>query len=102
MRTYHDVLNPEKALIWRIVHRDNIPWILVNGLHCSNSTTQYAEWVKIGSPELIEKRQQHPVPVGTKGVLSDYIPFYFTPFSPMLLNIKSGRGGGLNVTMMKL
>ena len=93
MRTYHDVLNPEKALIWRIVHRDNIPWILVNGLHCSNSTTQYAEWVKIGSPELIEKRQQHPVPVGTKGVLSDYIPFYFTPFSPMLLNIKSGRGG---------
>lgn len=21
-------LNPEKALIWRIVHRDNLPWIL--------------------------------------------------------------------------
>ncbi|NUL20590.1 DUF4433 domain-containing protein, partial [Agrobacterium tumefaciens] len=43
--------------------------------------------------ELIEKRQLHPVPVGKKGVLSDYIPLYFTPFSPMLLNIKSGRGG---------
>lgn len=95
VRTYEDVLNPEKALIWRIVHRDNIPWILANGLHCSNSPIQYANWVQIGSPELIEKRQQHPVPVGTKGVLSDYIPFYFTPFSPMLLNIKSGRGGVL-------
>ena len=47
----------------------------------------------IGSSELIEKRQQHRVPVGTEGVLGDYIPFYFTPFSPMLLNIKSGRGG---------
>ncbi|MDS7928258.1 DUF4433 domain-containing protein [Acinetobacter sp. V102_4] len=47
----------------------------------------------MGSPELIEKRRQHPVPVGIKGVLSDYIPFYFTPFPPMLLNIKSGRGG---------
>lgn len=26
-------LNPEKALIWRIVHRDNLPWILEHGLH---------------------------------------------------------------------
>ncbi|WP_180186586.1 DUF4433 domain-containing protein [Acinetobacter sp. YH01012] len=93
MRTFHDVLNPEKALIWRIVHRDNIPWILANGLHCSNSSKLNENWVPIGSSELIEKRQQHRVPVGTEGVLGDYIPFYFTPFSPMLLNIKSGRGG---------
>ncbi|MDC5426847.1 MULTISPECIES: DUF4433 domain-containing protein [Acinetobacter calcoaceticus/baumannii complex] len=92
-RNYSHVLNPQKALIWRIVHRDNIPWILENGLHSSNSPTQCVNWVQIGSPELIEKRQLHPVPVGKKGVLSDYIPFYFTPFSPMLLNIKSGRGG---------
>lgn len=27
-------LNPEKALIFRIVHRDNLPWILDHGLHC--------------------------------------------------------------------
>ena len=27
------------------------------------------------------------------GTLSDYIPFYFTPHSPMLLNIKTGYGG---------
>ena len=93
MRTFHDVLNPEKALIWRIVHRDNIPWILENGLHCSNSSTLNENWVKIGSPELMEKRQQHGVTKKKKGVLGDYIPFYFTPFSPMLLNIKSGRGG---------
>jgi hypothetical protein len=25
---YASSLNPEKALIWRIVHRDNLPWIL--------------------------------------------------------------------------
>ena len=92
-RNYSDALNQQKALIWRIVHRDNIPWILQNGLHSSHSPTQCKNWVQIGSPELIEKRQQHPVPVGKKGVLSDYVPFYFTPFSPMLMNIKSGRGG---------
>ena len=27
------------------------------------------------------------------GTLHDYVPFYFTPFSPMLMNIRSGRGG---------
>lgn len=27
------------------------------------------------------------------GTLNDYIPFYFTPFSPMMYNIHTGRGG---------
>jgi hypothetical protein len=27
------------------------------------------------------------------GTLSDYVPFYFTPFSPMLYNIKTGYNG---------
>lgn len=89
---YSDKLNPDKALIWRIVHRDNIPWILDNGLHCGNSAVQAERWVNIGNPELIGKRALHTVPVGTGGVLHDYVPFYFTPFSPMLFNIYSGRG----------
>lgn len=25
--------------------------------------------------------------------MSDYVPFYFTPYTPMMLNIKTGRGG---------
>jgi len=89
---YSDNLNPQKALIWRIVHRDNIPWILDNGLHCGSSTNNSPSWVPIGSSELISKRATHLVPVSPHGFLNDYVPFYFTPFSPMLLNIKSGRG----------
>lgn len=77
---YSANLNPEKALIWRIVHRDNIPWILDNGLHCGNSQVQAANWINIGNPELIGKRAGHPVPVGMGGTLHDYVPFYFTPF----------------------
>lgn len=34
---YRVSLNPQKALIWDIVHRNNIPWILDNGLRCGNS-----------------------------------------------------------------
>lgn len=86
-------LNPEKALIWRIVHRDNLPWILDNGLYCGNSEVKAANWVNIGNPELIDKRANHPVPLPPSGWLNDYIPFYFTPFSPMLRNIHTGWGG---------
>jgi len=93
MYDYSQTLNPKKALIWRIVHRDNIPWILDNGLHCGNSAIQSPNWVHIGNPELIDKRATHPVPVGMGGCLNDYVPFYFTPFSPMMKNIHSGWGG---------
>lgn len=92
MYNYSSTLNPEKALIWRIVHRDNVPWILENGLHCGNSTVKGKSWISIGNAELINKRAHHAVPVPPNGTLNDYVPFYFTPFSPMLLNIKSGRG----------
>ena len=86
-------LNPEKALIFRIVHRDNIPWILDHGLHCRNSTTVGPNFEPIGNPDLIVKRNTRAVAIGPGGVLSDYIPFYFTPYSIMLFNIKTGYGG---------
>jgi hypothetical protein len=47
----------------------------------------------------MEKRMNHPLPIEPGGVLGDYVPFYFTPKSPMLLNIKTGRG--IPVTPMR-
>lgn len=86
-------LNPKKALIWRIVHRDNLPWLLDNGLHCGNSNVRSPDWVDIGNQELIDKRATHPVPIAPAGMLNDYVPFYFTPFSVMMKNIHTGWGG---------
>ena len=93
MANQYSNLNAQKALIWRIVHRDNLPWILDNGVHCRNSATQAPNYVNIGNEELIDKRAHRVVPVGPGGTLSDYVPFYFTPFSPMMYNIKTGYGG---------
>lgn len=93
MTNRYSSLNPQKALIWRIVHRDNLPWILENGLYCGSSSVRAPDWVNIGNPELIDKRANHPVPLPPGGVLNDYVPFYFTPFSPMLHNILTGWGG---------
>jgi ssDNA thymidine ADP-ribosyltransferase, DarT len=86
-------LTPEKALIFRIVHRDNIPWILENGLHCKNSQVLDPAYVEIGNADLISKRHTRRVAPPPAGTLSDYIPFYFTPFSPMMYIIKTGWGG---------
>ena len=81
-------LNSERALIFRIAHIKNTPWILDHGLHCRNSEECDPNFVEIGNPELIVKRIHRTVPISPGGLLSDYIPFYFTPYSPMLYNIK--------------
>jgi hypothetical protein len=86
-------LTPEKALIFRITHRDNVSWILENGLHCRNSTAADPKFVQIGNPDLIAKRTLRSVPCPPGGPLSDYVPFYFTPFSPMLYNVQTGWNG---------
>src|SRR6266446_10848878 len=87
------VVTQEKALIYRITHIDNVPWILENGLHCRNSTTRDPNFREIGNQELVGKRSNRIIDVPPQGTLSDYIPFYFTPHSPMLYNIKTGWNG---------
>ncbi|MFQ2734218.1 DarT ssDNA thymidine ADP-ribosyltransferase family protein [Aeromonas caviae] len=66
---YSRSLNPEKALIFRIVHRDNLPWILTHGLWAGNATEQSDSWVHIGLAELISKRAHHPVPLAPFGCI---------------------------------
>ncbi len=83
-------LNPDKALIFRIVHADNLDRILRSGLHCRNSTDADPAYRDIGSPEIISNRNERAVPIAPGGFFSDYIPFYFTPYSIMLYNLKTG------------
>lgn len=86
-------LNPEKALIFRIVHVANVPWILQHGMYCRSAANQDPNYVNIGSASLIDRRSRRVVPIAPGGTLSDYVPFYFTPFSIMMFNIKTGYGG---------
>lgn len=88
-------ITQEKALIFRIAHRDNVPWIMANGMHCRNSAIRDPGFVAIGNADLIDKRHYRQVPCHPLGTLSDYVPFYFTPFTPMFLNIKTGFNGVL-------
>lgn len=61
-----------------------------HGLHASNGTVLDPHFRNIGNLDLINKRSNRVVTVGKGGTLSDYIPFYFTPFSIMMYNIHTG------------
>ena len=92
-------LSPEKALIFRITHIANVPWILDHGLHCPRSNVLDPNFRRIGNLDLIAKRAQRVVPIPPGGALDDYVPFYFTPCTPMLYNIKTGYQGVERVPM---
>jgi len=84
-------VTPEKALIFRIAHRDNVALILDCGLECANGADP-AAYRNIGDLDLIAKRRRPFVPVPPCGTLGDYVPFYFTYASIMLFNIRTGHG----------
>lgn len=85
-------INPDKALLFRIVHRENLSWILENnGLYAKNEKVN-PTYRNIGNSELIDKRARRAVEIAPGGVLNDYVPFYFTPYSIMMYNIKTGYG----------
>lgn len=86
-------LSAESGMVFRITHARNLRWILANGLHCANGARQDPNFVPIGNSDLIQNRTRKLVAIGMGGTLSDYVPFYLTPKSPMLLNIKTGWNG---------
>lgn len=92
MPQHYGNLNAEKALIWRIVHRDNVAWLLDNDIPCASAGLLAPRYTAIGNADLIASRSRRAVPVPPGGSLADYVPFYFTPFSPMMFNIHTGRG----------
>ena len=65
--------------------------MLQHGLHCRNGE-QDPDFVTIGLQDVIDRRHGHNVPIHPGGTLSDYVPFYFTPFSPMAYKIHTGHG----------
>lgn len=95
-------ISQENAYIFRITHIDNVPWLLANGIHCHNSRVRDPNFREIGSPDLIDKRSHRLVPIDPGGTLSDYVPFYFTHYSPMLYNIKTGYKGMRQTPMSEI
>ncbi len=79
--------------IFRMTHIDNVPFIVKNGLWAKRSAVQDPNFIPIGNPAIIDRRtNKHVGIVPPGGVLGDFVPFYFSGHSPMLLNIATGHG----------
>lgn len=65
---------------------DNLESILKYGLLCTNKKNSLGiEHVNIANSAIQERRSEMRVPCSPQGVVHDYVPFYFTSRSPMLL-----------------
>lgn len=84
------LVNENKEFCYRITHIDNLPLIIRDGICAKNHENASEEFVPIGNPDIIAKREDEPVKIEGFGNLSDYVPFYFTPRSVMLYNILTG------------
>lgn len=82
---------PKHITLYRIVHWQNVEHILHHGLCYSGHPQADPKFINIGHEQLIQDRHTHLITqLSNAGSLGEYIPFYFGPFSPMLLMIKNG------------
>lgn len=83
-----------KFWLYRIVHIDNLAYLLEHGMYHRAHKEADPNYINIGDNLLIQQRNEYNVEVNPpNGLLGEYIPFYFGPLSPMLLNIKTGHRG---------
>jgi ssDNA thymidine ADP-ribosyltransferase, DarT len=82
--------------IYHITHLRNLQSIIdAGGLMAKNRLDrQQINYADIAHQSIQDRRSTVQVPCGAKGVLHDYVPFYFAPRSPMLYTIKMGNVAG--------
>ncbi|MEO7196441.1 MAG: DUF4433 domain-containing protein [Pseudonocardiaceae bacterium] len=65
--------------------------IIERGLLCDTGAAADPLAVEVGNRGIKERRRRRAVPVDPRGVVADYVPFYFAPRSPMLYAIAMGN-----------
>ena len=89
---------PVPTPILRLIHIDNLDLCLAReGLHAPNHQPgDGLEYRTIHSLAVQASRHDRAIPRGPGGSMHDYVPFYFGPLSPMMLNLKTGRVADYN------
>ena len=81
---------PATIWLYRITHIQNMEYDIKHGLHIAKSPYANPGYLQIGDSTLIDYRKEITAPDPPGGTLSDYIPFYFGPRSPMLFQVATG------------
>jgi hypothetical protein len=87
---------PRPTPIYRIVHLDNLQTLLERGgLHAPNRQPNDGRPYRvIHNADIQEARRIRPISCGPRGVIHDYVSFYFGPRSPMLFQLHTGYVAG--------
>jgi hypothetical protein len=73
---------PDPTPIYRFIHTDNLSIVLRRG------------YKTIHNKDIQEERRIRRIDCGPRGVIHDYVSFYFGPRSPMLFQLHTGRVTG--------
>lgn len=72
-------------VICHMTHIDNLKDIIAMGGLQSKNSSSMPQYKSIANENVQDKRSNRVVPIGAKGTLHDYVPFYFWGVTPMLL-----------------
>ncbi len=77
---------PATVQLLHFTHVGNLTSILRTGQLLSDAVarSQEIEWIDVARHDIKARRRRTPVCVGAGGTLTDFVPFYFAPRSPML------------------
>jgi hypothetical protein len=80
--------------IYHFTDIDNLASILASGEFRCHSTAECA--IDIADSSIKARRMRKRVPCGPRGVVGEYVPFYFAPGSPMVFRIQRGGVDGVS------
>ena len=89
---------PSPTPIYRLIHIDNLNVCLQRGgLHAPNFIPNDGlSYKTIHNIDIQNQRHIQKIPCGPRGVIHDYVSFYFGYLSPMLFQLKTGWVHGYN------
>ncbi len=83
---------PKWGLLYHLTHISNLESIAEEGLFSDSQIKTVQKAVEeIGHADVKQQRRHRVVPLPPGGCVSDYVPFYFAPRSPMLGSIWKGN-----------
>jgi hypothetical protein len=84
-------MNTKKIFLYRMIHIDNLDYILNLGLITSpNHERKDKNYIPIGDNTLISKRKGKKIEIKPYGNFEDYVSLYFSKKTPMLFTIQHG------------
>ncbi len=75
-----------------MIRIQNLEHDMTHGLFSKNKCIKNPDYVGIGNNEIISQRDRMVVKCYPPTVVNDYVPFYFSVRTPMLLNLATGTG----------